>query len=85
MAGNAGGGHSASIGSWVACLVIIAAFVVGGIAMIVWNWPMFWAGVGILVVGCVIARAVHIMEDVMEYGGPTGSGSSGSSPEPSAN
>ena len=37
MAGNAGGGHGVSVGSWVACFVIIAGFVVGGIAMIIWN------------------------------------------------
>ena len=56
------------MGSWIACLVIIAGFVVGGIAMIVWNWPLFWVGVGVTVVGCVIAGAVGIMDDVMEYG-----------------
>lgn len=79
MAGNAGGGgHAGSIGSWIACLVIIAGFALGGVAMIVWNWPMFWAGVAVVVVGCVIARASHIMEDVSEYGP-----ASGSDPEPS--
>ena len=30
---------------------------------------MFWVGVGVVVVGCVIGRAVNIMEDVSEYGG----------------
>jgi fatty acid desaturase len=69
VAGNAGGGHGASMGSWIACLVIIVGFAVGGIALIYWNWPVFWVGVGIVVVGCVIARAVNIMEDVTEYGG----------------
>jgi fatty acid desaturase len=83
VAGNAGAGHGASIGSWIACVIIIAAFAVGGIAMVVWNWPLFWAGVGILVIGCVIARAVHIMDDVTEYGGASGSGSGGD-PEPSS-
>jgi fatty acid desaturase len=63
------GGHGASIRSWIACIVIVAGFVVGGVAMILWNWPMFWAGVAIVVLGCVFARAVHIMEDVSEYGG----------------
>jgi hypothetical protein len=57
------------MGSWIACLIIIAGFVIGGIAMIVWNWPLFWIGVGVLVVGCVVARAGGIMDDVMEYGG----------------
>jgi fatty acid desaturase len=69
VAGNAGGGHGASIGSWLACLVIIAGFAVGGIAMVVWNWPMFWVGVGVTVLGCVMAHVVHIMDDVTEYGG----------------
>lgn len=69
MAGNAGGGHGASIGSWIACFVIIAGFLVGGIAMIYWNWPVFWVGVGVVVIGGVIAKAVNIMDDVMEYGG----------------
>ena len=67
MAGNAStGGPHASFGSWIACLIIIAGFVVGGIAMIVWNWPLFWVGVGVTVIGCVVAGAVGIMDDVME-------------------
>lgn len=74
MAGNAGGGHGASVGSWIACVVIIVGFLVGGIAMVYWNWPAFWIGVGVVVVGCVIARAVGIMEDVTEYGGSAGGG-----------
>lgn len=73
MAGNTGGPH-ASFGSWMACLIIIAGFAVGGVAMIVWNWPMFWIGVGVVVVGCVVARAVGIMDDVLEYGGSSGHG-----------
>jgi fatty acid desaturase len=80
VAGNAGGGHGASMGSWLACLVIIIGFGVGGAAMIVWNWPLFWVGVGLVVLGCVIARAVHIMDDVTEYGG----GGAGGDPEPSS-
>jgi hypothetical protein len=63
------GGHGASAGSWIACAVILAGFTVGGIALIYWNWPVFWAGVAITVVGVVVARAVNIMEDVTEYGG----------------
>jgi hypothetical protein len=79
VAGSASTGHGASVGSWVACLIIIAGFVVGGGALVVWNWPIFWVGVGVVVLGCVVARAVHIMEDVSEYGA---SGSTGD-PEPS--
>jgi hypothetical protein len=55
--------------SWLVCLVMLVGFVVGGVALVVWNWPMFWAGVAIFVVGAVLARAVNIMDDVTEYGG----------------
>ena len=68
MAGNAGGGHGVSVGSWIACLIIIAGFALGGVALIIWNWPMFWAGVGVVVIGCIVGRSVNIMEDVLEYG-----------------
>jgi hypothetical protein len=63
------GGHGARLGSWIACVVILAGFVVGGIALIFWNWPAFWVGVGVVAIGMVAARAVNIMDDVTEYGG----------------
>jgi fatty acid desaturase len=75
------GGHGASTGSWIACLVIIAGFAVGGAALIVWNWPLFWVGVGVTVAGVIFARAVNIMDDVTEYGGHSGPAGD---PEPSS-
>lgn len=76
MANKAVGGHGASLKSWIACLVIIAGFIVGGVALIYWNWPAFWAGVATVGVGIVIARAVNIMDDVSEYGGAQRTGAS---------
>jgi hypothetical protein len=72
------GGHGARLGSWIACLIILAGFIIGGVALIYWNWPAFWTGVGVVVVGIVAAKAVNIMEDVTEYGG---SSTGGSDPE----
>jgi hypothetical protein len=66
-----GGGHGASLKSWLAATIIVAGFIVGGVAIIYWNWPVFWAGVATAVVGCIIAAAVGIMNDVTEYGGAT--------------
>ena len=66
------GGHGAKLGSWLACLVMMVGFTMGGIALVFWNWPVFWVGVGIFVLGGVIARAVNIMDDVTEYGGGGG-------------
>jgi len=79
VTGN-GGGHGASMASWIACLIMVIGFILGGVALIVWNWPMFWVGVGVVVVGVIVARAANIMEDVTEYGG----GSTGGDPEPSS-
>jgi hypothetical protein len=79
VTGNAGGSHGASVGSWLACLIIVVGFALGGVAMIVWNWPLFWISVGIVVVGCIVAKAVNIMDDVTEYGGGSGAGGD---PEP---
>jgi hypothetical protein len=47
----------------------MVGFAVGGVALIYWNWPVFWAGVGITVVGCIAGGVVGIMDDVTEYGG----------------
>lgn len=50
--------------SWIAVIVIVAGFVVGGLGLIFGpNWLVFWVGVGIVVVGGIYALAVGIMED----------------------
>ena len=63
------GGHGAKLGSWLACLVMLIGVVVGGIALVYWNWTVFWVGVGVFVLGMIFARLVNIMDDVTEYGG----------------
>jgi len=70
-----GGGHGASMKSWLAATVIVIGFIVGGVAIIYWNWPIFWTGVGIAVLGCILAAAVGIMSEVTEYGGGSSAGS----------
>lgn len=67
MAGNANVGHGASAAAWVATAVIIVGTIVGGIALIEWNWPMFWTGVGLFVAGCVGGYFAGIMESVTEF------------------
>ena len=71
---SGGGGHGASMKSWLAATVIVIGFIVGGVAIIYWNWPVFWIGVGIVVVGSVFGAAVGIMNEVTEYGGSGGGG-----------
>ena len=60
-------GHEAHHGrpaSWVAVSIIIIGFVVGGIAMVPSpKWWLFWTGAGIVVIGCIMAAAAHILDD----------------------
>ena len=63
------GGHGAKLGSWIVCLVMLIGVVVGGVALVYWNWTVFWIGVGVFILGMIFARVVRIMDDVTEYGG----------------
>jgi hypothetical protein len=60
-------GHEAHHGrpaSWVAVSIIIVGFVVGGVAMVPSpKWWLFWTGAGIVVIGCIMAAAAHILDD----------------------
>jgi hypothetical protein len=50
--------------SWVATAIIVAGFVVGGIALPIGpTWWLFWVGTGIVVVGAIMAASTRIMDD----------------------
>jgi len=50
--------------SWVAVTLIIIGFVIGGIALPIGpNWVLFWIGAAIVVVGCIFAASIRIMDD----------------------
>ena len=50
--------------SWVAVGLIMAAFLVGGLGLILGpTWWLFWVGVGAAVVGGLLALGTHIFED----------------------
>ena len=56
--------HHGRPASWVAVSIIIAGFVVGGVALVPHpHWWLFWVGAGIVVIGCIIAVAAHILDD----------------------
>jgi hypothetical protein len=53
--------------SWVAVSMIMAGFLVGGLALIFGQhgptWWLFWTGAGVAVVGTLLALATDIFED----------------------
>jgi hypothetical protein len=56
--------HHGRPASWVAVSIMIAGFVIGGIALPAGPaWWLFWLGTGIVVVGGIFALSVHILDD----------------------
>lgn len=50
--------------SWVAVSIIMAGFLVGGLALVFGpTWWLFWVGLGIAAVGGLLALAINIFED----------------------
>lgn len=68
MAADDGSGHDAPLHIWLAVLVIVAGCIMAGIALIEWVWPIFWVGVGLMVVGVLWAGLGGIMKYVSEFG-----------------
>jgi len=61
-----GSGHGAQGRpiSWLSVLIICVGFTVGGFGLCLNpTWWMFWTGVGIIVVGGIMALACGIMDD----------------------
>jgi hypothetical protein len=49
--------------SWVAVTLMLAGFTCGGLALVFSTWPSFWVGVGLIVVGGLLATMTDIFED----------------------
>ena len=50
--------------SWVAVSIIMLGFLVGGLALVFGTiWWLFWTGVGLVVVGGLLALSTDIFED----------------------
>ena len=62
------GGHDVAPAIWTAVVVTIVGTLVGGVALVYWNWPLFWIGIGLFVAGCVGGYFAGIMESVTEFG-----------------
>jgi hypothetical protein len=54
--------------AWLVVAIIIAGSIVSGIALIEWVWPLFWVGVGMMVVGFIGGAFAGMMSMVTEYG-----------------
>lgn len=53
--------HGSTPAAWTAVTIITIAFIVGTLAVVLGNWPMFWAGVGLVVLGAVVGKVMQSM------------------------
>ena len=50
--------------SWVAVSIIMVGFLIGGLALVFGpTWWLFWAGLGLVVIGGLLAASTNIFED----------------------
>ena len=46
--------HGRTLAAWTGSLIALVAFIVGGIAVVLPNWPLFWASVGLAAVSLIV-------------------------------
>jgi hypothetical protein len=53
--------HGRTLAAWVGSALAMVAFIVGGIAVVVQNWPLFWASAGLLVIALIVTKVLQMM------------------------
>lgn len=53
--------HGSTPAAWTVVVIITIAFIVGTLALILGNWPMFWVGVAMVVVGGIVGKVMVMM------------------------
>lgn len=53
--------HGRTLAAWVGSIAATVAVLIGGIALILQNWPMFWAAAGLLLVAVIATRVLQVM------------------------
>ena len=53
--------HGNTVAAWTAVSVIMAAFVIGGVGVLLQNWLVFWAAVALAVVGGILGKVLQML------------------------
>ena len=56
--------HGRTLAAWTGSVIALIAFVVGGIAVVIQNWPLFWISAAL----CVVAIIGTVVLQRMGYG-----------------
>jgi len=54
-------GHGNTVAAWVAVAIIMTAVVMGGVAVLMAAWTLFWAAVVLAAVGAVAGKVLQMM------------------------
>jgi fatty acid desaturase len=53
--------HGRTVAAWTGSVIGLVAFIVGAIAVVLPNWPMFWGAVGLAVVALIVTVVLQRM------------------------
>jgi hypothetical protein len=53
--------HGNTPAAWTGVMIILAGFVVGGIGMVIDQWPVFWVGVALVPIGAIVGKIMQKM------------------------
>jgi len=53
--------HGRTLAAWAGTTIAMVAFILGGIAVVVQNWPLFWISAGLLVLGLIATKVLQVM------------------------
>jgi|GEM_PF-513434 len=56
-----GDSHGNTPAAWTTVIIIIIAFTAGTLGIILGNWIIFWASVGLVAVGAVVGKVMQSM------------------------
>lgn len=53
--------HGSTPAAWTAVIIITIAFVLGTLAVILGNWPLFWVAAALVIVGGIAGKVLAAM------------------------
>ena len=53
--------HGRTLAAWTGATIGLLAFIVGAIAVVLPNWPLFWVSVGLAVVALIVTVVLQRM------------------------
>jgi hypothetical protein len=53
--------HGRTLAAWTGTTIAMVAFTVGGIAVVIQNWTLFWICAALLVVALIATKVLQVM------------------------